>query len=256
MDNSEKESIVNKINLLSDKRESLNSEIKSLGQQAKVDLTIDFQTFQQQMRIVEAAEEQLNESKMKLKLLNDEKLNKLRLVQINTYYNKRYDALGDMVKYIILFLVIAIIFAIVIQKGFIPGNIGSLILTIYVALGLVYFYLYYLDIQSRSKRNFDEYEWIFDPNRETKEDEDKDSGEGDAYLGVNKKNTDECVGEDCCTDGMKYDETIQQCVTEEGMSNALTQNVFSSKNVVIDYNNKNNNSIQPFSNSNDNFASF
>ena len=34
MDNSEKESIVNKINLLSDKRESLNSEIKSLGQQA------------------------------------------------------------------------------------------------------------------------------------------------------------------------------------------------------------------------------
>ena len=95
-----------------------------------------------------------------------------------------------------------------------------------------------------------------DPNRETKEDEDKDSGEGDAYLGTNQKNAEECVGEDCCTDGMKYDETIQQCVTEEGMSNALTQNVFSSKNVVIDYNNKNNNSIQPFSNSNDKFASF
>lgn len=255
MDANEKEAIVSKINMLSDKRESLNNEIKSLGEQAKLDLTIDFQTFQQQMRIVEAAEEQLNESKIKLKLLNDEKLNKLRLVQINTYYNKRYDALGDMTKYIVLFIVVAIIFAIIIQRGIIPGNIGSIILTIYVALGISYFILYYLDIQARSKRNFDEYEWVFDANRETEEDEDKDSGEGDVYLGVTKKNTDECIGEECCTDGMKYDETIQQCVTEEGMANALTQNVFSSKNTVIDYNN-NSNSIQPFSNSSDNFASF
>tara|TARA_B100000035_G_C21011624_1_gene559884 strand:+ start:188 stop:1108 length:921 start_codon:yes stop_codon:yes gene_type:complete len=255
MDNSEKEAIVNKINGLSDKREALNEEIKALGEKAKRDMTVDFQTFQQQMRIVNAAEEQLNESKMKLRLLNDEKLNKLRLVQINTYYNKRYDALGDMLKQFILFVVIAIIFAIIMQKGFIPANIGTVILTIYVAVAAVYFWLYYLDIAARSKRNFDEYEWIFDPNRETNEDS-ENSEDSSKWLGNPKKKPDECVGEDCCTDGMKYDESLQQCITEEGMANALTQNVFSSRNTTLDYVNNTESSVQGFSNSTDNFATF
>ena len=54
---------------------------------------------------------------------------------------------------------------------------------------------------------------------------------------------------------MKYDDSIQQCITEEGMANALTQNVFSSKNTTVDYVN-NTGSVQGFSNSTDNFATF
>jgi|LXNH01.1.fsa_nt_gb hypothetical protein len=256
MDGSEKDMLVNKINALSDKREALNNEIKNLGDKAKLDLTVDFQSFQQQMRIVQAAEEQLNESKNKLRLLNDEKLNKLRLVQINTYYNKRYDALSDMMKQIIIFVVIAIIFAIIMQQGYIPVNIGSIVLTIYLPIGIVYFYLYYLDIVARSKRNFDEYDWQFDHNKElTEDDTEQDSSETDKYLGSEGKKNEECVGEECCTDGMRYDEEMQQCVTEEGMTNALTQGVFSSNPTVVNYNNGNE-PVEPFSNNFDNYASF
>ena len=256
----EKEEAVSQINELSAKREALNQEIASLGERAKVDLKVDFQAFQQQMRIVEAAERQLNESKIKLKLLNDEKLNKLRLVQINTYYHKRYDALSSLVKKFVLFLALAIIIAVLMQRGILPASIGSIIMAVYFALGFVYFYIGYADISQRSKRNFDEYEWPFDRNMDSSELGEYDSSEECAYTGENCKSSETCVGEECCTTGMTYDETAGKCIpdgkcgTEEGMTNALTQNMFSSRPEVVQV--ADNGPVKPFSNNFENFASF
>ena len=251
----EKEQAVSKINELSSRRESLNEQIQSLGEKAKQDLQVDFQTFQQQMRIVEAAERQLNESKIKLKLLNDEKLNKLRLVQINTYYEKRYDALGYMMKYIVIFLLVAVAVGVGMQKGFIPSSIGSIILAIYFGIGIVFFYLYYTDIRNRSNRNFDEYDWKFDRNMSTEEVDEYNAAEGDEYTGDGDDDENaECKGEECCSDGMTYDEVEKRCMTEEGMSNALTQNIFSSTSEMIQVNDSG--PVEAFSDNYENFASF
>lgn len=255
----EKEEAVSQINELSSKREALNQEIASLGERAKVDLKVDFQAFQQQMRIVEAAERQLNESKVKLKLLNDEKLNKLRLVQINTYYHKRYDALSSLVKKFVLFIAVAIVIAILMQRGILSASIGSIIMAVYFALGFVYFYMGYMDIARRSKRNFDEYEWPFNRNMDSSELGEYDSSEECTFTG-NCENTETCVGEECCTTGMSYNETQGKCIpdskcdTEEGMTSALTQNMFSSIPEVVQV--ADNGPVKPFSNNYENFASF
>ena len=256
----DKEEAVSQINELSAKREELNHEINSLGERAKLDLKVDFQAFQQQMRIVEAAERQLNESKIKLKLLNDEKLNKLRLVQINTYYLKRYDALSSLVKKFVLFIAIAIVIAVLIQRGILPGSIGSIIMAVYFALGFVYFYIGYMDIASRSKRNFDEYEWPFDRNMDSTELDEYDSSEGDVYTSADSGKNEPCIGEACCTTGMTYDETAGKCIpdgkcgTEEGMTSALTQNMFSSRPEIVQV--SDNGAVKPFSNNYESFASF
>uniref|UniRef100_A0A6C0EGG5 Uncharacterized protein n=1 Tax=viral metagenome TaxID=1070528 RepID=A0A6C0EGG5_9ZZZZ len=256
----EKEEAVSQINDLSAKREALNHEINSLGERAKVDLKVDFQAFQQQMRIVEAAERQLNESKIKLKLLNDEKLNKLRLVQINTYYHKRYDALSSLVKKFVLFIAVAIIIAILMQRGLIPAGTGSIIMAVYFALGFVYFYIGYMDIAQRSKRNFDEYEWPFNRNMDSSELGEYDSSEECAYTGNNCEKAEECIGEECCTTGMSYDEMEGKCVpndkcaTEEGMTSALTQNMFNSRPEMVQV--ADNGPVKPFSNKFESFASF
>lgn len=256
----EKEEAVSQINELSAKREELNHEINSLGERAKLDLKVDFQAFQQQMRIVEAAERQLNESKIKLKLLNDEKLNKLRLVQINTYYLKRYDALGSLVKKFVLFIAIAIVLAILMQRGILPASIGSIIIAVYFALGFVYFYIGYMDIAQRSKRNFDEYEWPFDRNMDSKELGEYDSSEGDAYTSADSGKVEPCIGEACCTVGMVYDNTEGKCITsskcntEEGMTSALTQNMFNSTPEMVQV--SDNGPVKPFSNNYESFASF
>lgn len=256
IEDSEKEQIVRDINDLSAKRDDLNKQIKDLAESSKLELQVDFQTFQQQMRIVEAAEQQLNESKIKLKLLNDEKLNKLRLVQINTYYQKRYGALSEFIGNIVFFIIIFILISWVISKGWIPSAVGSVIVIIYLALGIVYFILYYLDIANRSKTNFDQYEWTFDKNTETKTDEDYDDSETDKYMGSKGSDTDVCVGEACCTEGMKYDEQLQKCVvSEEGMSNALSQGCFNSNSDIVNFNN-NNGPVKPFSDNYGNYASF
>lgn len=257
----DKEEAVSQINELSAKREELNHEINSLGERAKIDLKIDFQAFQQQMRIVEAAERQLNESKIKLKLLNDEKLNKLRLVQINTYYLKRYDALSSLVKRFVLFIAIAIVIAVLMQRGILPGSIGSIIMAVYFALGFVYFYIGYMDIVSRSKRNFDEYEWPFDRNMDSTELGEYDSSEGDIYTSADSGDNEPCIGEACCSNGMVYDESEAKCIsrandvsTEEGMTSALTQNMFNSRPEMVQV--SDNGAIKPFSNNYENFASF
>ena len=254
LDDSAKEVAVNKINDLSSRRESLSNQMRSLGERAKLDLKVDFQTFQQQMRIVEAAERQLNESKTKLKLLNDEKINKLRLVQINTYYEKRYDALGDLSKYFVVFMGIAILFGVVMQKGLIPANVGSIVLAVYFGIGIVVFYLYYADIQKRSTTNFDEYEWKFDRNMTSEEVADYDKGEGDIYTGDKTENTEDCQGEECCTDGMKYDKGERRCITEEAMTSALTQNIFSSVGDRVQVSDTG--QVQAFSENYEKFASF
>jgi hypothetical protein len=59
---------------------------------------------------------------------------------------------------------------------------------------------------------------------------------------------------------MSYDETAGKCIpdgkcgTEEGMTNALTQNMFSSRPEVVQV--ADNGPVKPFSNNFENFASF
>ena len=55
---------------------------------------------------------------------------------------------------------------------------------------------------------------------------------------------------------MKYDEQLQKCVvSEEGMSNALSQGCFNSNSDIVNFNN-NNGPVKPFSDNYGNYASF
>jgi hypothetical protein len=97
-----------------------------------------------------------------LKSAND---GKKRMIELNTYYGKRFNAQAGVVKLFIYMCVPVLILAILANASLIPTSIAGFIIVIIIVTGLVYIYAAVNDINRRSKMNFDEYEWEFDPSR-------------------------------------------------------------------------------------------
>lgn len=90
---------------------------------------------------------------------------KKRMIELNTYYGKRFNAQTGVVKLFIYTCVPVLILAILANAGLIPTTIAGFIIVIIIVTGLIYIYAAVSDINRRSKMNFDEYEWEFDPSR-------------------------------------------------------------------------------------------
>ena len=90
---------------------------------------------------------------------------KKRMIELNTYYGKRFNAQAGVVKLFIYTCVPVLILAILANAGLIPTTIAGFIIVIIIVTGLIYIYAAVSDINRRSKMNFDEYEWEFDPSR-------------------------------------------------------------------------------------------
>jgi hypothetical protein len=96
---------------------------------------------------------------------------KLRMVQINDYYSKRYDAETAIVKKVIIVLVVFLILSILSYKKIIPTKIAAVICGILLFVTAFIIYTGHTDIESRDKLYFDEYDWgpntpisTFDPS--------------------------------------------------------------------------------------------
>ena len=257
---SKQDEIVKKINDLSQMRSTMFGQLEDMYRglsgrvaQSRVDLV-------DQMTVTGVVEGQLNRAKASLNQLTDNKNQKMRMVEINTYYSQKYRAQTDLVKTILMFAVPTLVIAILNKKGFIPKNIGNLLISIVIAIGIIVVFRKYWDISSRSNMVFDEYKWAWDPNanKPTVLEYDIDQIEGTSSSLENEVNSFAkdlglgCVGQECCDKGTKYDEKKQKCeVVSEGFKNMQNYSVayMSSKNPVCPWKNQPTN-VKPFSQSN------
>lgn len=257
---SKQDEIVKKINDLSQMRSTMFGQLEDMYRglsgrvaQSRVDLV-------DQMTVTGVVEGQLNRAKASLNQLTDNKNQKMRMVEINTYYSQKYRAQTDLVKTILMFAVPTLVIAILNKKGFIPKNIGNLLISIVIAIGIIVVFRKYWDISSRSNMVFDEYKWAWDPNasKPTVLQYDIDQIEGTSSSLENEVNSFAkdlglgCVGQECCDKGTKYDEKKQKCeVVSEGFKNMQNYSVayMSSKNPVCPWKNQPTN-VKPFSQSN------
>jgi hypothetical protein len=111
------------------------------------------------------ASEQLAEATANAEELISANDGKKRMIELNTYYGKRFNAQAGVVKLFIYTCVPVLILAILANAGLIPTTIAGFIIVIIIVTGLIYIYGAVSDINRRSKMNFDEYEWEFDPSR-------------------------------------------------------------------------------------------
>ena len=107
---------------------------------------------------LKAAQEQLAE-------LETGRAGKERMIEINTYYGKRFMAQAGVMKIFIYMCIPVLILAVLANMGFVPNYIAGFMIIASIAVGVIYMYNAVGDINRRDKLNFDEYAWEFDPSR-------------------------------------------------------------------------------------------
>ena len=109
-------------------------------------------------------ENQMNTAKTMLDGLREDKSNKLRLVEINNYYGRKYEYQTDIMKIVVMACAPILVISVLMKKGIVPETIsGGLIILIIVA-GIVAVARKVFDLNRRNNLNFDQYDDDFDPN--------------------------------------------------------------------------------------------
>ena len=208
----QQESIVNKINELSTMRMTMFSELDSLFKstqgrvaQSRIDLV-------DQLTTTGVMETELNNTKSNFNHLTSNKDNKMRMVEINTYYASKYQAQSGLMKLIILVCIPLLILAILSKKNILPTNIANGLIGLIIVVGGFIIIKRALNLSSRNNMNYDEFDWVWDPDATdpTVIEYDEEQLEGDLSsftdtLGLG------CIGAECCSTGMYYDSETSKC---------------------------------------------
>ena len=97
----QQQKIVEKMNQISNMRINLYKTLSGINAFYKSALTSSVGTLQQQVIAVGIVEDELNRSKKRLEILQEERNNKIRLVEINDYYSDTYAEHSQLMKIII-----------------------------------------------------------------------------------------------------------------------------------------------------------
>lgn len=200
----DKNSLVAQINRLSDARMNLYSTVGDINQYQQDNLINSNKTLNDQTIAIEIVESELNKAKARLQLLEQEKINKLRIVQINTYYTERYNEHTSLMKLILYIFIPMLILALLSNKGFINKSIYYALMVLIGFVGIIALFWKFMYIISRDNMNYQEINWYFD----------KDSAPGAGESGGDPWETGEivCVGQECCYEGSTYDPSTNICV--------------------------------------------
>ena len=115
--------------------------------------------------IVTLKENDLNARKAAISALNQETENTQRMVDINVYYKKQYEARVKIMKYIVLLCFLVIFFVVLSNLGWLPQEMVIVLVVIIILGGGLYIGSLVYDAYQRSSMNYDEYNWGFDSQK-------------------------------------------------------------------------------------------
>jgi hypothetical protein len=226
----QQEKIIEKMNQITNMRINLYQTLNGVNNFYGTALNSSAVTLKEQTAAIGIVESELNRSKTRLRLLETEKNNKIRLVEINDYYGDKYAEHSQLMKIIIFTLVPIIILAFLNNKGILPTTIYTILLVIISAIGAYYMWTRYFSIITRDNMNYQAYDFYFDPSKAP-----KGSGASgdDPWLSMKMPGT--CVGEYCCSDGQTWDSDLNQCVgTSTVESSSPTTESFVTESTITD----------------------
>ena len=206
----QKQQIINQINQISQMRINLYANLKSMFSNYQQNVSTSRNTLNDQMTTVSVIEDELDDEKRRLNLLETEKNNKIRLVEINTYYSKQYDANKEIMKTVVYICIPILILTILANKEIIPQIIYVILSGVIIIIGLILIGYQIIDLSNRDNMNFDEYNWAFDKSNidSTSASTSNVSGNNDPWAPISLT----CVGSECCIDGSKFDSTLNKCI--------------------------------------------
>lgn len=209
-----KDDIIAQINNLTQLRMNLYANLKNNYDQHQIASITNRNTYDEQSAAVSVVEKELNAAKAKLQLMEDDKTNKMRYIDLNIYYGKQYQNHAEIMKIIIYMCVPIIILSVVAQKGLLPVTAVSVIVAIIVAIGIVFLIMRVGSAMNRDNMDYDRINWYFDPST-AKEDETTDEDATKNPWESTGSST-ECVGQECCDTNSTYDADKNMCIVNVG----------------------------------------
>jgi len=116
-----------------------------------------------QRAVVNIVESELNNVKKQMNIYKTDLTNKLRLIEINDYYDKKYTSQADILKVISGMCLIIIVILMVNKKEYISQQITQILIGIVLGIGLIIIILKLWNVFIRDNQNFDEIDWFLKP---------------------------------------------------------------------------------------------
>ncbi len=210
MTQEQRDSLINKINELSNMRINLYKNLNGMYNFFEKNMTSTKDTVSEQTAAIDIVENELNEAKRRLKIIQQENSNKIRLVEINTYYGDQYSDYANIMKLIVYFSIPILICTILANMGILPRNIFMIILVIICVIAIIYIGKEVITIFSKDNMNYSEFDWHTDKSKLPDVDTDNPNS-GDPWIGTVLA----CSANDCCPEGYGYSEVDNKCIKSE-----------------------------------------
>lgn len=222
----EQQQLVEKMGQLASMRVNLYQTLSGVNNYYENALSSSVDSLKGQSSAIRIIESELDNSKKKLELLEEEKNNKMRMVEINNYFGEKYAEHSLLMKNLILMLVPVILLTVLFKKELLPSSIYYVLIVIISVIGSYFFWMRFSSIIRRDNMNYDEYNWFFNPSTAPTTVSVTDSSDPWASVGVGTYGT--CVGDGCCAAGLVYDSSLNQCTvaattTESFVNQVLTK---------------------------------
>jgi hypothetical protein len=217
MTDEEKQKLVKRINNVSQMRINLYETLGELNKYYQTTSLEAGQTMEQQKTALEIIERELNESKQQIDAANQDKLNKLRMVEINDYFGSQYEEKAHMMK-IVCFTMLPILLLVIIKRFVpIPDMLFNSLFALVLIIGTVYFLKVFASYIMRDNMRYQEYDWYFNKDNAPKADASADTS--DPWV-LGSLGT--CIGQACCSDNLIYDTTQNMCIISEATVSEAT----------------------------------
>ena len=204
----EQKKIIDNLNQISNMRINLYETAGNINGFFQNSLTSSVGVLEEQVVAIGIVENELIHSKKRLELLEYERNNKIRLVEINNYYGEKYSDHSKIMKIVIFTLIPVIILAILNKKGILPNTIYYALIIIISAIGGYYFWIRLASIISRDNMNYQEYDWYFDSSTAPGIPS-VSSTKSDPW--ANNSASAICVGQNCCAPGQTWIQSLNKC---------------------------------------------
>ena len=142
------------------------------------------------------------------------------MVEINTYYSKKYKEYSNLMKMIIMICIPILILSILSKMDILPFSITRGLSIFIILIGSFYLIARIYDLYIRNNMNYDQYDFSFDAHQKLKE----DTGHGknisqilehqfkDIIDPAKDKLNIGCIGSECCSNDMIYDKQSNKCI--------------------------------------------
>ena len=162
--------------------------------------------------------------------LNQKNDDKMRKIEINTYYNKAYQEYFNVLKVIILVCIIIVPIIIANKNLMIPDSITMFLIVAIIVVTIIYIFYKFSDIYMRDSADFDKMKIPYDRDASALQKQ---------GLITKKKNlltslTLTCIGEDCCDGSMVYDYAKNKCIATENFGNYFDKKINEIKTTIVE----------------------